>query len=206
MKIRDIVFVITIGLLVSGCGEGYRYHHLMEKELATGIRHDSLFMGIYLGMSQKEFYAHCWQLNKKGIFRNGSGNSSVYYKTAELKDTVEINFYPNFYKGKIWRVPVKYNYQSWAPWNKRLYADSLEQKLAEYFARQYGNDFHKVLNADKEISYYRIDGNRLISIFKGNGDQYVWVIYTDLPVYNEIQKLKKNKKDSTTADVNPFMF
>lgn len=205
MNLRFALFCSFLAVMITGCGPGYRYKRLMEKELAKGVRYDTLFLGIYLGMPEKEFYTHCWQLNKQGLIRQGSGNTSVYYRLTDLKDTIEMNFYPNFYKEKIWRMPVKFNYLSWAPWNSSLDADSLEMNLVDQFRVWYGPGFHKVLNANKEIAFYKIDGNRLISIFKED-ETYVWAIFTDLTVYNEIQKLKENKKDSVAAASDPTRF
>ena len=205
MKFRPLTILLLIGMIFAGCGEGYRYHKLMKEELAKGVRYDSLFLGIYLGMPQKEFYMHCWQLNKKGLIRQGSNNTSVYYKMPDFKDTVEANFYPAFYKDKIWKLPVKLNFQAWAPWNREYSSDTLENDLVGKFFDWYGTGFRKVLNARNEVAYYKIDGNRLISIFKDD-DQYVWAVFTDLIVYNELKKQMKNKTDSVSAAVDPNMF
>lgn len=198
MKFRIIQVLLVLGVLASGCGEGYKYNRLVKKELARGVRYDSLFLGLYLGMPQRDFYLHCWQLNRKGLIKQGSGNTTVYYKMSGFKDTVDVNFYPYFYHGKMWRVPVKLNYLAWAPWNKGLYSDTLEKELINKFRKWYGEGFHEVLNADKQIAYYKIDGNRLISIFK-EGNTYVWIVYSDLMVLNELDKLKQEKADSISA-------
>ena len=97
MKLRYFFFCVVTGTMLMSCGEGYRYHRIMEKELARGVRYDTLFLGMYLGMTKKDFYTHCWALNKRGLIRQGPGNASVYYKSVKLKDTVEMNFYPDFY-------------------------------------------------------------------------------------------------------------
>ncbi len=206
MKLRDIFILFLMVMMMLGCGDAYRYNRLVEKELASGVRNDTLFLGLYLGMERKDFYSHCWNLNKKGIVRQGSGNMTVYYTIEDERDTIQVNFYPNFYENKIWRVPVKFNYISWAPWNKHLGADSLEESIVGRFRKWYGNDFHRVMNADKQVSYYKVDGNRLISIFKDAGGTFVWAIFTDLPVYNKIEELKKQKKDTATAESAPALY
>ena len=190
-----IIFTIVSGLLMAGCGEGYKYKRLVKNELAKGTRYDTLFLGIYLGMKDKDFYSHCWQLNKNGIIRQGSGNTTVYYKMTDLKEPVEVNFYPSFYHGKIWQVPVKFNYESWAPWNKALVSDTLEMDILGKFKEWYGDGFHQVLNKRKEVAFYKVDGNRLISIYK-EGDMDVWAIFTDLLVDQEIRKMNKEPADS----------
>ena len=131
---RKIILGFIILLVITACGDRYRYNRLVEKELATGIRHDSLFLGISFGMSQKEFYTHCWQMNKQGLIRQGPGNATVLYEFKDLKEPAEMNFYPKFHQGRIWKMPVRYNYTSWAPWNTRLCSDSLVVDLVQSLA------------------------------------------------------------------------
>ena len=58
MKTRFIVFLTAIifaGIL-SGCTPKAKYDRMVKRELASGIRNDSIFMGLYLGMPEKDFY------------------------------------------------------------------------------------------------------------------------------------------------------
>ena len=62
-------------LLIAACDTGKKktYSELVKQGLGKGVREDSLFLGIYLGMSSKDFYGHCWELNKKGVIRGRAG-------------------------------------------------------------------------------------------------------------------------------------
>jgi hypothetical protein len=181
------VFPLMLVLAILGCRREHEYTKRVREGLASGTRHDSLFMGIYLGMVQRDFYAQCWELNKEGLVRQGTGNTTVLYKTKELKEPADMNFYPSFYQQKIWQMPVKFNYESWAPWNKRLMADSLQIDVLRLFKKWYGDDFIEVRHPDGNIAYVKVDGNRRITIYKQD-DQFVIANFTDLLVENELKK------------------
>ena len=199
---RNIVLGFLILVFLAGCGARHRYNMLVEKELASGIRHDSLFLGITFGMSKKEFYSHCWKLNKQGLIRQGPGNATVLYVFNDLKEPAEMNFYPKFFKGSIWKMPVKYSYQAWAPWNTSLCSDSLVSDLVSDFEKIYGKKFIEVNSPRAGKIYYTIDGNRKISVYKGNNEKDAWAIFTDLTVESEANRNtgKKTEDNIKGAD------
>src|SRR5690606_9507700 len=122
---RGTLKYFVLLLLTFGCTHKSEYRKMVEKEMAKEVRVDSLFMGLEFGMTRKEFFAHCWELNKQGLFRDGPGNATVEYETNELKYPAYMHFYPAFHEGKIYEIPVKFKYKAWAPWNIHLFADSL---------------------------------------------------------------------------------
>jgi len=129
-KILWLIPVLITILLVSSCTPKTKYDRMLKQELASGIRHDSLFMGLYLGMPAKEFYTHCWELNRKGLIRQGTRNMTVAYQIKdELKYPATMDFYPEFVSDKISEMPVRFVYNGWAPWNKKLSADSLQVQV-----------------------------------------------------------------------------
>lgn len=170
---------------------GYeQYKAMAAKELARGQRVDSLFFGIHLGMSSKEFYAHCWEMNKKGLFTDGENNTAVLYKLKdELGQPASMNFYPAFYQDKIHQMKVSFGYDAWAPWNKHLFADSLQLKVLELYKTWYkeGNPFIKMEDDKRGTIYVKVDGNRRIIIGKYD-DLRVKVDYSDLEVEKELEE------------------
>ena len=111
MKAAGTVFIILCMLMA--CSEDSdmdKYNRLVKKELAGNKRVDSIFFGIHFGMTQKNFFAHCWEMNKKGIFTDGNdarGNMTVLYKLdKELKYPASMNFYPDFKDSAIWKMRV----------------------------------------------------------------------------------------------------
>ncbi len=170
-----------------GCQQEHEYHRRMREELASGIRHDSLFLGLTLGMVQRDFYGHCWQLNKEGLIRQGSGNATVLYEMNDLKEPANMNFYPNFYESKIWEMPVKFTYEAWAPWNKPLSSDSLLLDVLRLFKEWYGPDFLEIKHRKWGSAYVKLDGNRRISLFKID-EQSVMAIFTDMLVEKQLKE------------------
>ncbi len=78
---------LLIGLfMLTACSQKKdidKYNSLVKTELASDKRVDSIFFGIHLGMTQRNFYMHCWEMNKKGILTDGTdatGNMTVLYK------------------------------------------------------------------------------------------------------------------------------
>ena len=184
MKIRIawLIPFLILGCLISRCTPKARYERMLKHELASGIRHDSLFMGIYLGMPQKDFYAHCWALNKKGLFMAGENNATVRYNMKnELKYPAIMDFYPAFSEGKISKMPVTYKYTGWVPWNKAFSSKSLQLDLLRYYEKIYGSGFITVSDSLYGDAYVKIDGNRRISIYTRD-DLNVLVVFTDMLV------------------------
>src|SRR5688572_1145427 len=104
MKFR-VSSLLILFIAVTGCqqSELQRYHALVKKERESAKTVNDIFFGISLGMASKDFYMHCWEMNKQGVFTDGPANSSVMHKlnNNELKYPASMNFYPTFTKGSI---------------------------------------------------------------------------------------------------------
>lgn len=207
MKKRNNVLILSMLLIslsfVFSCSPKSKYEHMLKRELARGVRYDSLFMGLYLGMPEKEFYLHCWQLNKKGLIRQGSSNTTVHYElNHELKFPASMDFYPRFDNGKIFEMPVRYVYTGWTPWNKKLSADNLQLDVLSYFEKIYGEGFMEVKHPTRGAAFVMVNGNRRITIFKED-ELHVWAIFTDMLVnksWNDTMTGPKNLPSDTTKD------
>lgn len=197
-KDKCSIYLFSLAIIFSlySCSnsEGSGYASLVKKELSKGTRNDSLFMGIYLGMPSKSFYDHCWAMNKQGIFTNGLMNNTVLYSMEkELKYPANMDFYPDFYEGKISVMKVAYDYKAWAPWNKTQYSDSLIFDVLNLYRKWYpGNDFITITNKEKGIIYVKVDGNRRITVGRYD-DKLVKVDYTDLLVEEKIKAAQSKK-------------
>ena len=189
-----MVLASIAALIVGGCTPGKTYERRLKRELASGIRYDSLFMGLSFGMSQKEFYEHCWDMNKDSIIKQGSANMSVQYDlNEELEHPATMNFYPKFDSGKIVEMPVRFIYNGWAPWTKELSASNLAKDVKSWYEDIYGKGFITVTHPMNGNAYTKIDGNRRITIYVEN-DLYVWARFTDM--------LAGFEKDSLSANQN----
>ncbi len=193
MKMKNLGFIVVFitFIVIAACSPRYKYQHRLKKGLESGVRYDSLFQGLYLGMSSRDFYIHCWLLNAQGLVKQGPNNFTVEYKMKhELKYPATMQYYPEFMNDRIYEMPVRFMYNGWAPWNEKLSADSLELDVLRWFKKVYGNDFIKVKHPEKGTAYVKVDGNRRITIFKQN-DLYVWAYFTDMSV-------KQNLNDTTS--------
>lgn len=186
-------------LLISSCTRktAYeRYKATVEKELAGGQQADSLFFGIHLGMTSKEFYGHSWDMNKNGLFTDGENNTAILYNlnNGELSHPASMNFYPSFYNDSIHQMSVSFQYDSWAPWNRHLFADSLQSDVFQMYKKWYsgGNPFISMDDEKRGVIYVKVDGNRRIIIGKFD-DSTVKVDYADLIVEKEMKRDDEKK-------------
>jgi hypothetical protein len=196
---NKVIWVFLISVTIVGCGKKARYERLVERELTSGVRYDSLFFGIYLGMTSKDFYTHCWELNKKGLIRQGSSNLSVVYDLKDMKHAAKMNFYPTFLEDKIYEMPVRFQYDAWAPWNKHLQSDSLQLDVLNLLEGWYGEDFMEVKHPVHGSAFVKVDGNRRISIFT-QGPAEVFAVFTDMSMDELADEKRIISKDEQTVN------
>jgi hypothetical protein len=181
-RLNWIAFVIISGLIISGCSPRAKYERMLKRGLASGLRYDSLFLGLYFGMPEKEFYVHCWNLNQKGMIKQGESNTTAEFQlTDEVKYPALMDFYPRFNQGKICEMPVSFKYKSWVPNNKTYSSDNLQEEVLKWYEKVYGSGFIKIKHPLHGIAYVKIDGNRRITIIKQD-ELHVWAIFTDMSV------------------------
>jgi hypothetical protein len=178
-------FVVFSGCVIISCSPRDKYDKQLREELSSGIRYDSLFMGLYLGMPEKDFYIHCWKLNKKGLVRQGASNTTVMYQIKEeLNFPGQMDFYPRFNQGKIFEMPVRFQYNGWAPWNKKLSAERLQEDVVDWYEQVYGKGFIRVRHPEWGLAYVKLDGNRRITILRED-NMHVWAVFTDMLVKSD---------------------
>lgn len=183
--IRTTILIGFFTLVLGGmtaCQQKSQYQKMVEKELASGERHDSLFLGLYLGMSSKDFYSACWEMNKQGLVRQGGRNTTVVYKLGDqLPYSAVMDFYPKFQEDKIVEMPLVFRYDAWSPWNRRLWSDSLQLDVLHLMEDWYGEGFIRSEHPDKGVAFVKVDGNRRIAIVTPD-EQLVKVLFTDMSV------------------------
>jgi len=182
-----LLAILAIGMM--GCKQSSlsKYHALVKKERGSSKTVNDIFFGISLGMPSKDFYIHCWDQSKKGLFTDGPGNISVLYKLKnnELKHPADMNFYPAFTNGKISSMWTKFQYAGWMPYNKSLGSDSLLTDVLNLYEKWYpgGNPFMKVTNKNGSEAWIKVDGNRRILVRRYD-EKEVKVDYHDIRIEN----------------------
>jgi hypothetical protein len=206
MKTRTnwLLVLLISGFIIQGCSPRAKYERRLKNELASGVRYDSLFLGLYFGMPEKDFYGHCWKLNQKGLIKQGESNTTAELELKdELKHLAVMDFYPKFNQSKISEMPVMFKYKGWAPWNKTLSSDNLQNDVLKWYKKVYGDGFIEIKHPLHGTAYVKINGNRRITIFKEN-ELRVWAVFTDLTVkkgWNDSPSLPANNQNDTTNSI-----
>lgn len=166
MHTKFVSLVLLLFLGMSACKSDYQ--KMVDREEASGKTVNEIFLGIKLGMTKKEFYETCWELNNKGVLTNGPTELSVEYDaTLPSGNKAKMRFFPKFENDMIYMMPVEFSYEGWAPWNEELSADNLRNDVLALFENWYGEGFIEVSNEEKnQHAYVKVDGNRRIRIFK----------------------------------------
>lgn len=186
LKLKSsLIAGLAILLLVSCKSE---YQKMEARELSSGKVENTLFLGLELGMTQKEFYEACWEMNSQGILTNGPSELSVEYRTEMPSGNRSfMRFFPKWEEQKIYLMPVEFTYESWSPWNEELDADHLLADVVELFEDWYGEGFIEVSDRDAtKKAWVKIDGNRRIRIFKKHLSA-VRAEIVDLPIQKQLQ-------------------
>lgn len=166
------VFGIFICTVLIGCSES-KYTSMVKKELASGVVNDSLFLGLRLGQTRKDFFEICWNLNREKKVTHSEIFPFVKYPlpkktTSDPEKDITMLFYGDFDEGKIIMTGMKlqFYYDAWAIWNKPLQSDQLLLAVKDSLEKWYpGNDFIRVpLKKDSTELLVKVDGNRRITI------------------------------------------
>lgn len=170
MKYSKWTGALVMGaLLVTACNQS-DYTRMVKKELDKGVRQDSILFGISFGNTRDEFYGRCFDLNRQQLVTQGPDNTSVQYIFTDSlvhKEPVPLRmlFYPRFDSvDRISDMYVEFSYLAWAPWNRELQSDSLENKVIELLQKWYGgNKFITATVSDQSVPV-KVDGNRRILV------------------------------------------
>jgi len=166
------------------------YSKAVKNGLTSGEIHDDLFLGLKMGQTQKEFFDHCWSLNKKNLVSQGPGNKYAKYymipdSTEDMTQKVEVLFYGMFDEQKVmYGMDMKMEFTAWAPWNEKFQSDKLVAFLKDKYMKEEGlNPFLEIDIDTENKAYAKIDGNRQILIYALN----------DKTVAVKIEDLRKSK-------------
>jgi|TARA_B100000530_G_C15926257_1_gene475059 hypothetical protein len=187
--VNKFLISILIFITIISC-QTNPYLELEKKELSSGVRYDSLFLGVKFGMTSKEFYAHCWDLNRKKLITQGPSNNSVryYLPTESIGQKIEMLFYPVFDNDIVYEVNTTFSYTGWAPWNKETSSDYLIDEVREILSEWYNSKFYEIKNPKNNSTLYTtVSGNRRIVITKVS-EREVRARYTDLTIEKKIKK------------------
>ena len=166
-------------LVLSACESDYT--KLVKSELASGVKNDSIFYNLRFGITKKEFFKICWDLNRRHLVTQGPSNKNVQVMlnpkdSSEALKKIKMLFYGKFNSDHIMTgMDVTFSYDAWAPWNEDLQADKLLPVVRDTLLKWYpGNPFMKVKNV-----WVKVDGGRQIEL-KKESKRDVSVLIEDL--------------------------
>ena len=169
--IKSFSFIILLLFLMIGCNSN-SYEKTIKKELARGIKIDSMPFGLKLGNSKKDFYDRCWELNKSGVVTQGPGNAYArhYMEPKEEKGKrIDMLFFGIFDKyDKMTGMKMEFSYTGWSPWAKDYQAEILKEAIEDTLMKWFpGNDFKDVdIEIDDVFASYKIEANLKFKLFK----------------------------------------
>jgi hypothetical protein len=189
------LMLLATSLAATACKKNY--DTVKAKELATGVRYDSIFFGYHFGMARQDFFAHSLELNQQGLVTNGPENQTILYRFEEgFKSPISMNFYPDFADDKIYRMRIYFSYDSWSPWNRDYFADKcLPDVLKILESRYFAGDFfnHKL---DKRVNTkVQVKGNREVRV-SVKDERTVFATVTDLTVVPPVDNRKNQTPDA----------
>lgn len=178
-----VLFVSAVVIIINSCNPQNRLERVIQSELSSGARHDSLFLGLEFGITMQEFYQHCQELNSQGLVREGSKNMSVEYIFKDsLDQPIAFNFYADrSANGPIHKYYTSFYYYAFAL-NRHLYADRLIEMLPAILMDWYGGNEPFMLRKKGKEYVYKIDGNRVIEL-------YVYDLGTVVATYFDSSKM-----------------
>ena len=165
---------------------------LTNTELTTGVKNDTIFLGLRFGMGGEDVHNYFYDLVSQGklyllphkyfsykrkifIYKFDFGNE------APLLQNVQASFRSYYIKDKLYKLRISVESEK----NSNL--QLLKSKLIEIYILKYGHNYIKKENTFYDSDgYIWIDGNRKIEICEGFNN-YVLIIYTDLIAVKEIE-------------------
>lgn len=185
-KLLKIVFISSLLVLITSCQS--EYDRTVNREMSSGKNYTDLIFGLKLGQTQKDFYTHCWELNKKKLINQGPSNQFVRHVLDSVSPiynpnyNMELLFYGIFDDKKIMTgMKMRISYLGWDPVAKNLQKDSLLDEGMKMIESIFsGNSF---INLNKDINglpiMVKVDGNRQVTAYVYD-NRFVELIIEDL--------------------------
>ena len=182
--------VLILGLAIFfSCQSKSELQRNIRKEMATGVQNDSLFLGLEFGLTLQEFYDHCWELNRKGIVKEGPKNMSVEYIFKDsLDNPIAFNFYAEENEeGLVYQYNASFYYYAFAL-NRHLQSDRLMEMLPTILMDWYGGNAPFAMEKEGKEHLYKIDGNRMIDLYIYDQSTVIATYYDLSYLYPQLSK------------------
>lgn len=186
------IFFVAVVTMRCTYGPEQEYRQRVKKELASGVQYDSLFKGLYLGMTEKDFRDYCLKMHIKGEFHEGGikNGSWVEWKLKDqMKYPAAINFYPVFTDNVITEMNAGIYYDNHLSFRKEhpLVRDSLLRDVLHLMDTWYGPGFIRIKSSDASGPdvYVKVNGNRRITVYDDFSSYIIDIWFVDLSARKE---------------------
>lgn len=174
----------------------------IQSEIQTGIKHDTIFLGLRFGMTKGEVSRELNMLKREGKISLNKLNQYEY--TFDFSKEIVpykgiANLSTKYFNNKLYQLFVEVT-----PVGEIVNTEILQLKLVTLYMDKYSSpDFETKSLINQGTNYTWIEGNRMIKIIQSLSD--VRIIYTDLVAKQEKEKYeiksKTAQQDSIKNDI-----
>ncbi len=172
---RLIFLLLLFATALTGCNKEdnsplgrYRSALSAGLEAETGPR--EAVLGIEVGITDREFFDRCTELNQQMLITMGGGNNLVdHHLVNDLDRPAMLSFWPVFLGQNPRRVQaLQFNviYDDWSPWNQQATAEKLMPEVREYFSRTLGLELQALEHPLHDTVYVNVNGLRHVAIWE----------------------------------------
>jgi hypothetical protein len=174
----------------------------IKKELASGKRNDTIFLGLMFGMSENQYINYFKELNRSGKIYTNKKNEYEYkfnFGAESIPREGFATFHGEFFNDQLYKL-----YVSVEPGEYGYNAQLCQHALVDIYKSKYDDMIIETpIFDDKRPEYIWIDGNRKIEIIAVVTEARI--IYTDLISEQEkaIQDsiISKKNKEAIKVDI-----
>lgn len=184
-RLFSVIISVIMVMVVSCNDKEISYEEYVAKELASGVRNDSLIYGIHFGMTEEEFKSYCTGMNLQKRFMPNPRGTAVRLEIQQgFSATVLFDFFPELIPDKpISKIAASMKYRDFSYYDKTYDIGNLVIETKDYFEGGYGgNKFIALPHENKllEHMYVKIDGNRKILLKPTFDGQELQIEFEDL--------------------------
>ena len=189
---KQFILSLVILFFLASCQEhkSEKQEHAIEDGINTGVKNDTIFLGLRFGMREEDVHNYFHDLERQGKLyllphEYFSDNRKIFtYKfdfgnEALLLQNVQATFRSYYIQDKLYKLRITVESE------KESNLQLLKSKLIEDYILKYGHNYIKqeyTLNNSDGCVW--TDGNRMIEICEGFNNN-VLIIYTNLIAVRE---------------------
>ncbi|WP_116124575.1 hypothetical protein [Lewinella sp. IMCC34183] len=174
MKLYLRVFAISAMFVALACTATDetplgRYRSAVAAGQDAPLTAPATVLGIDLGMTDREYYDRCTELNRQELISVGrGGNESQFVMQNDLDRPARMLFRPMFSGADpriLDAVLAEFVYQDWSPWNRDANASHLLPEVADYLTRTLDTELIEIDHPRRGKTFAGVEGGRLVAIW-----------------------------------------